>query len=112
MSEEFPSEGVAVAQEAGGSAIESWTPLTLDDLHRVKLSVEFELGRSTLKVRDVLALRVGALVTLDKLAGEMTDIFVNGLYLARGEVVVMNDTLHVRISEVVGDREPSERDYV
>jgi len=39
-------------------------------------------------------------------------IIAYGLYLARGEVVVMNDTLHVRISEVVGDREPSERDYV
>jgi len=41
-------------------------------------------------------------VQLSKLAGEMTDIYLNGLPLARGEVVVIGDTLHVRIGEIVG----------
>ncbi|MBM3290634.1 MAG: flagellar motor switch protein FliN, partial [Candidatus Hydrogenedentes bacterium] len=60
------------------------------------------LGACTMLVRDVLALQRGSVVQLSKLAGEMTDIYLNGLPLARGEVVVIGDTLHVRIGEIVG----------
>ena len=58
-------------------------------------------------VREVLELKRGSIVQLDKLAGEMTDIYVNGLHLARGEVVVIADVLHVRIGEIVGREEKS-----
>lgn len=85
--------------------------LDFSDLMKVHLSVSAELGRSILRVRDVLDLKVGSLVTLDKMAGEMTDIFVNGLHLARGEVVVIGDVLHVRVAEVCGSAEGTDRDY-
>jgi len=76
--------------------------LKLDDLKRVKLTVSADLGGCPMLVRDVLALQRGSVVQLSKLAGEMTDIYLNGLPLARGEVVVIGDTLHVRIGEIIG----------
>lgn len=85
--------------------------LELTDLMNVPLEVSAELGRATMRVRDVLELKVGSLVTLDKMAGEMTDVFVNGLQLARGEVVVIGDMLHVRLAEIIGTGEGTERDH-
>lgn len=82
--------------------------LKLDDLKRVKLTVSADLGSCGLLVRDVLALQRGSVVQLSKLAGEMTDIYLNGLPLARGEVVVIGDTLHVRIGEIIGQEKQSE----
>jgi flagellar motor switch protein FliN/FliY len=84
--------------------------LGLDDLREVPLVVEADLGSCSMKVRDILDLTPGRVIPLDKLAGEMTDIRVNGLPLARGEVVVIGDTLHVRIGEVVGDQPAEEQD--
>jgi flagellar motor switch protein FliN/FliY len=75
---------------------------SIEDLRRVKLNVTAELGKCTMQVRDVLELRKGSVIQLNKLAGEMTDIYVNGLPLARGEVVVIGDALHVRIGEIIG----------
>lgn len=83
--------------------------LTLDDLKNVRLSIEADLGHAPMKVRDVVALKVGSIVTLNKMAGELTDICVNGLPLARGEVVVINDSLHVRMSEILDSVEILER---
>lgn len=76
--------------------------LDLHDLRVVKLRITAELGSSAILVRDVLELKLGSVVTLDKMAGEMTDILVNGLPLAKGEVVVIGDSLHVRIVEIFG----------
>ncbi len=78
-------------------------PLTIDDLQDVKLPVTAVLGHSKLLVRDVLQLKEGSVVPLDKLAGELTDIYVRDRFLARGEVVVIGDVLHVRVGEVLGD---------
>ena len=77
--------------------------LTLDDLQDVRLPVTAVLGRATMLVRDVLELKEGAVVPLDKLAGELTDIYVHDKFLARGEVVVIGDVLHVRVGDVLGD---------
>ena len=79
--------------------------LQVEDLDRVCMDVTADLGSCQMNVRDVLELRRGSLVALDKLAGEMTELRVNGLSLARGEVVVIGDMLHVRIGEIVGQEE-------
>ena len=79
--------------------------LNLEDLNEVRLSITADLGRCSMYVRDILELKRGAVVTLDKLAGEMTDIYINDLALAKGEVVVIGDALHVRIGEIVGTGE-------
>ncbi len=83
--------------------------LALDDLMNVRLRLSAELGTASVKVRDILALKVGSIVTLNKMAGEPTDITVNGLPLARGEVVVISDNLHVRMSEILNSTEVLER---
>ncbi len=80
--------------------------LAMDDLKKVRLTITAELGKCVMPVREVLELKRGSVVALDKLAGEMTDIYVNGLPLARGEIVVIGDTLHVRIGEITGAMEP------
>lgn len=76
--------------------------LTLDNLRKVKLTITADLGQCTLTVRDILALKEGSVLPMNKLAGEMADIRVNGLTLARGEVVVLVDSLHVRVAEIAG----------
>lgn len=75
--------------------------LSLADLTEVPVTIAAELGRSRLRVRDILDLKIGSLVTLDKVAGEMADITLNGLNFSRGEVVVISDILHVRIAEIL-----------
>lgn len=76
--------------------------LKLADLKNVRLKITADLGRCNMLVRDILELEKGSIIPLDKLAGEMTDMYVNKRYFARAEVVVIGDSLHVRIGEVVG----------
>lgn len=77
-------------------------PHGLDLLGDVELDLHVELGRVEMRLEDVLRLRGGAVVALDKLAGDPVDIFVNGQRIARGEVLVMNDNFCVRVTELVG----------
>ncbi|MDF1809898.1 MAG: flagellar motor switch protein FliN [Phycisphaerales bacterium] len=70
----------------------------LSDVH---MNVRIELGRTKMFVEDVLKLSDGAVVELDKLAGDPVDVFVNDRKVARGEVLVLNDLFCVRISEIV-----------
>ncbi len=78
---------------------------TFDLIRDVELDLEIELGRTHMYLEDVLKLRKGAVVSLDKLAGDPVDIYVNGRLIARGEVLVLNDNFCVRVAElVVGER--------
>ncbi len=74
---------------------------TLDLLSDVQLQVRIELGRTRMYVEDVLQLGDGAVVELDKLAGDPVDVFVNDRHVARGEVLVLNDNFCVRINEIL-----------
>lgn len=76
--------------------------LVLEDLKRVPLGVDAVLGKSRMTVRAILELQIGSIVHLDKMAGEMTDIMINELSLAKGEIVVIGDMLHVRVAEITG----------
>jgi len=75
---------------------------TLEDLRDVKLELNADLGECRLLVREVLELRRGSVLPLNKIAGEMADLYINGVFFARGEIVVLGDSLHVRIAEVAG----------
>lgn len=66
----------------------------------VPLSVTVELGRTKKSIKDILELTNGSIVELDKLAGEPVDIQVNGKFLAKGEVVVIDENFGVRITEI------------
>jgi len=74
---------------------------TLGLLSDVNLNVKIELGRARMLVEDVLKLAEGAVVELDKLAGDPVDVYVNDQHVARGEVLVLNDNFCVRINEIL-----------
>lgn len=76
--------------------------LTLSDLAQIPVRVSAELGRCKMKIRDVLSLEKGSIVTLNKQAGELGDVYVNGVLIGRGEMIVLADTLHIRIVEIEG----------
>jgi len=73
----------------------------IDLLLGVNLQVAVEIGRTTLPIKDVLALTPGSIIELDKLAGEKVDILINGRPIAQGEVVVVDENFGVRITDVV-----------
>jgi flagellar motor switch protein FliN/FliY len=78
----------------------------LEMLLDVPLDLSVELGRSRMTIQDLLGLAPGAVVELDKIAGEPLDILVNNRLVARGEAVVVNDKFGVRITDIVS---PAER---
>ncbi|HET6325529.1 MAG TPA: flagellar motor switch protein FliN [Planctomycetaceae bacterium] len=75
--------------------------LGLNALQDVELDLRIELGRAELLIEEVLQLKSGSVVPLDKLAGDPVDILVNGRLVARGEVLVLNDNFCVRVAEIV-----------
>lgn len=79
----------------------------LDLLHGVEMEVTVELGRARLTVRELLSLRTGSVIELDRAAGSPADVLVNGRLIARGEVVVIDENFGIRITEIVtADRKP------
>ena len=92
MDAEFPQMGNAT----GGG-----TSQDLSLLSDVQLDISVELGRTNMRVRDLLELGTGSVVELDRSAGTPVDVLVNGTIVARGEVVVVDDELGVRVTEVV-----------
>ncbi len=72
----------------------------------VPLQVTVELGRTSKSIKEILELTNGSIVELDRLAGEPVDIMVNGRYLAKGEVVVIDENFGVRITDIAS---PAER---
>lgn len=87
-------------QELSGSPANT-EAATLDLIRDVELDLKIELGRTHMYLEDVLKLRKGSVVPLDKLAGDPVDIFVNGRLIARGEVLVLNDNFCVRVAELL-----------
>ncbi len=86
---------------AGSASQQPETTAAIDLLGDVDLTVEIELGRTRMRVADVLRLTSGAVVELDKLAGDPVDVLVNNRLVARGEVLVLNDTFCVRVNEIL-----------
>ncbi|ADD02486.1 CheC, inhibitor of MCP methylation / FliN fusion protein [Thermoanaerobacter italicus Ab9] len=67
----------------------------------VPLTITVELGRTKKLIKDILELSEGSIIELDKLAGEPVDILANGKYIAKGEVVVIDENFGVRIIDIV-----------
>ncbi len=91
-----------LSASGAGSSIQGMSLLS-----DVTLNVKIELGRTRMLVEDVLKLGEGAVVELEKLAGDPVDVYVNDRHVARGEILVLNDNFCVRISEIV--EAPTER---
>lgn len=96
-----PVQFAAFARNGGGAAASN---ASLDLLRDVELRVTVELGRTQMPIREVLPLAPGAIVELDRLAGEPVDVLVNGIPFAHGEIVVVDDKFGVRVTEVIQNR--------
>jgi flagellar motor switch protein FliN/FliY len=100
-----PEPEVSAAQfEPLGGAQAATGAASLDMLGDVTIQVCLELGRARLTVADVLSLKVGSVVELDKLAGEPGDLYVNGSMIGRGEIVVVDDHFGIRVFDAVDQR--------
>ncbi len=78
--------------------------VSLESLGDIELDVSLELGRAEVTIEELLQLREGSVVSLDKEAGEPIDILANGRLVARGEVIVVEGKFGVRICEVIAQR--------
>jgi flagellar motor switch protein FliN len=84
-------------------------PTTRNDIDMIldiPVQMTVELGRTKIAIRNLLQLAQGSVVELDGLAGEPMDVLVNGLLIAQGEVVVVNDKFGIRLTDIIT---PSER---
>src|SRR5262245_35039852 len=72
----------------------------LSRFYDVKVKISVELGRTNLPLSDMLKLGEGAVVELDRAVGDPVDLVADGVILARGEIVVVNDCYGIRITEV------------
>ena len=95
-SQPVPFSFASAAERLGKEQAEN-----LELIMSVPLEVSVEIGRTTRKVEEILTYSKGSLVVLDKLAGDQVDLFVNGMCVARGDVVVIDDNFGIRITEIV-----------
>jgi len=89
---EYPELGQGATASAGAD---------ISFLADVTMGVTVELGRTVMSVREILQLTEGSVVELDRAAGALVDVLISGSVVARGEVVVVDDQLGVRIMEII-----------
>lgn len=102
------SGGAANVQEVDYPHFDSQAPVNIpvseqQNIYRlldVPMEVMVELGRTKKTIKQVLDMNVGSVIVLEKLAGEEVEILVNGIQVARGEVVVIDDSYGVRVTEL------------
>jgi len=82
------------------------TDANLDVILDIPVTISMEIGRTELPINSLLQLNQGSVVELDRLAGEPMDVLVNGMLIAHGEVVVVNEKFGIRLTDVIS---PSER---
>ena len=86
-------------QESVGAIVGPTT--SLDIVMDVPVSLSLEVGKAIMSVGDLLRLGQGAVVELDRGAGEPLDVMVNGALVARGEIVLVNEKFGIRLTEVI-----------
>lgn len=104
----MPPQDVNVAPAAFQPFANDLSALTqkenIDLIMDVPLEVTVELGRTTKSIKDILEFAPGTIVELNKIAGEAIDVLVNGKYVAKGEVVVIEESFGVRITEIIKEK--------
>jgi flagellar motor switch protein FliN len=70
-------------------------------LENIEVKLTVEVGGTRITIRDLLKLNEGSIVELDRLAGEHLDILVNGTLLAKGEIVLVGESLGIRFTEII-----------
>ena len=71
----------------------------------VNVGIEVQLGQTKMTIRELLNLRQGSIVRLNRMAGEPVDVFMRNKIMAKGEITVVNDRLSIRIGQLYGAKE-------
>ncbi len=90
-----------LASERGEGA----SKVDLDVLLDIPVTLQLEIGRTKVSIRNLLSYTQGSVVEMDRLAGEPLDLLVNGTLIAHGEVVVINDKFGVRLTDVISPQD-------
>ncbi len=107
---EFQADDIQAAafgelQSQPAAAANSAPNVNLDMILDVSVTVSIEVGRARMSISDLLKLSQGAIIELDRMAGEPLDVLVNGTLVARGEIVVVKDKFGIMLTEVVSPEE-------
>lgn len=95
-----------VFQQLGIGAGQGAAHNDLDMIMDIPVQLSVELGRTKMPIKNLLQLAQGSVVELSGLAGEPLDVLINGFLIAQGEVVVVNEKLGIRVTDIIT---PSER---
>ena len=113
MAEE-ETQDTEVDENSGDQNTEDEAPKALGDdsgkinpevLQSIPVTISVEVGKTSLKIRDLLRLTQGSVVELERLAGEPLDLLVNNTVVAQGEVVLVNDRYGIRLTRVISAEE-------
>ncbi|MCR5692117.1 MAG: flagellar motor switch phosphatase FliY [Eubacterium sp.] len=89
---------------AGAPNLDGIAPENIDLIMDVPLEVTVELGRTSKSIKEILDFSPGTIIELDKLAGEPVDVLVNGKFVAKGEVVVIEENFGIRVAEIIKEQ--------
>ncbi|MDA0629853.1 MAG: flagellar motor switch protein FliN [Proteobacteria bacterium] len=93
----------------GEKAFDAMTMVSADVLQSVPITLSVEVGRTRLKIRDLLRLKQGSVIELERNAGEPLDLLVNNTVVAQGEVVLVNDRYGVRLTRILPSEDRVEK---
>lgn len=100
-----PGQQTPATKDTPAVAVSQYDFSNLEIILDIPLHVTVRLGQVKKTVREVLKIRQGTIIELDRLAGEPVDIFLNEKLIARGEIVVVGENFGVRIRHIVSLRE-------
>ena len=101
LNETAVNEAPVVGTNGGTKKFE----MNIDSLLDISVDISVEIGRTKLTIGELLALSKGSIIELNKIAGESVDIYVNDKLLGKGEIVLVNERLGVRIMEILTPKE-------
>jgi flagellar motor switch protein FliN/FliY len=105
MASGFENSSAPVAHQPSFSSAGSANDASIQMLLDVELDVSIELGSTELPIKRVLELAPGAIIELDRMAGEPVDLLVNGKVVAKGEIVVVDESFGIRIVSLISPEE-------
>ena len=95
-------QNATAAGAAAGIAMALPSGVAMNLVKDIPVTLSIELGRTRMSLKELLELEQGAVIELDRMVDEPMDVLVNGTLVAHGEVVVIDDTFGVRLTDVAG----------
>jgi flagellar motor switch protein FliN/FliY len=110
MSDEETQELETAVEGNEAEPLQSFDAMvSADVLQSVPVTLSVEVGRTRLKIRDLLRLKQGSVIELERNAGEPLDLLVNNTVVAQGEVVLVNDRYGVRLTRILPSEDRVEK---